>query len=121
VGTFHTPIDEYVMYIVKNSRLSQRMLKRIAKYYQDWFYSRCDVIIVPAPSAARYLQVKDRQIIPVSNGIDLARYGLTGRRVRAKRSLGGTVIIHGGSWASKTDRRVIGAVPLADKCLTQSS
>ena len=114
VGTFHTPIDEYVMYIAKNSRLSQRMLKRIAKYYQDWFYSRCDVIIVPAPSAARYLQVKDRQIIPVSNGIDLARYGLAGRdEFRAKHGLGDSpVIMHGGRLSfEKRIEGVIDAMP----------
>jgi glycosyltransferase involved in cell wall biosynthesis len=114
VGTFHTPIDEYVMYIAKNSKMSQRMLKRIAKYYQDWFYNRCDVIIVPAPSAARYLQVKDRQIIPVSNGIDLSRYGTAGRdEFRAKYSLGsGPVIMHGGrlSFEKRIDG-VINAMP----------
>jgi len=114
VGTLHTPIDEYVMYIAKNSRLSQRMLKRIAKYYQDWFYSRCDVIIVPAPSAARYLEVKDRQIIPVSNGIDLARYGLAGRdEFRSTHGLGDApVIMHGGRLSfEKRIEGVIDAMP----------
>ncbi|OPY29034.1 MAG: Trehalose synthase [Methanocella sp. PtaU1.Bin125] len=114
VGTFHTPIDEYVMYIAKNSRLSQRMLKRIAKYYQDWFYNRCDVVIVPAPSAARYLQVKGRPIIPVSNGIDLSRYGQAGRdEFRAKHGLGDApVIMHGGRLSfEKRIEGVIDAMP----------
>jgi 1,2-diacylglycerol 3-alpha-glucosyltransferase len=114
VGTFHTPIDEYVMYIAKRSKLSQRMLKRIAKYYQDWFYSRCDVIIVPAPSAARYLKVKDRQIIPVSNGIDLSRYGTSGRQeFRKKYGLGDApVIMHGGRLSfEKRIEGVIDAMP----------
>lgn len=115
VGTFHTPIDEYVMYIAKNSKISQRMLKRIAKYYQDWFYKRCDVIIVPAPSAARYLQVKDRQIIAVSNGLDLSRYSTAGRdEFRAKYGLGsGPVIMHGGRLSfEKRIGGVIDAMPL---------
>jgi 1,2-diacylglycerol 3-alpha-glucosyltransferase len=114
VGTFHTPIDEYVMYVAKNSKLSQRMLKRIAKYYQDWFYSRCDVIIVPAPAAARYLEVKDTQIIPVSNGIDLARYGPAGREeIRERFGLGdGPVILHGGRLSfEKRIEGVIDAMP----------
>jgi glycosyltransferase involved in cell wall biosynthesis len=114
VGTFHTPIDEYVMYVAKNSRLSQRMLKRIAKYYQDWFYSRCDVIIVPAPAAARYLEVKDKQIIPVSNGIDLSRYGPAGREeIRARFGLGESpVIMHGGRLSfEKRIEGVIDAMP----------
>jgi 1,2-diacylglycerol 3-alpha-glucosyltransferase len=115
VGTFHTPIDEYVMYVAKNSKLSQRMLKRIAKYYQDWFYSRCDVIIVPAPAAARYLDVRDKQIIPVSNGIDLARYGPAGRiEIRQRFGLGdGPVIMHGGRLSfEKRIEGVIDAMPL---------
>jgi glycosyltransferase involved in cell wall biosynthesis len=115
VGTFHTPIDEYVVYIAKNSKLSQRMLKRIAKYYQDWFYNRCDVIIVPAPAAARDLEVKDKQIITVSNGIDLSRYGLAGREeIRERFGLGcSPVILHGGrlSFEKRIDG-VINAMPL---------
>ena len=35
VGTFHTPVEEYVMYVAKRSKMSQRLLKRIAKEYQD--------------------------------------------------------------------------------------
>ncbi len=114
VGTFHTPIDEYVMYVAKSSKISQRMLKRIAKYYQDWFYNRCDVIIVPAPAAARYLDVKDKQIIAVSNGIDLTRYGPAGREeIRERFGLGGSpVILHGGRLSfEKRIEGVIDAMP----------
>ncbi len=115
VGTFHTPIDEYVMYIAKNSRLSQRMLRSVAKYYQDWFYNRCDVIIVPAPAAAKYLKVKDKQIIPVSNGLDLSRYGTAGRdEFRVKFGIGdGPVIMHGGRLSfEKRIHGVIDAMPI---------
>ncbi|HUL62048.1 MAG TPA: glycosyltransferase [Methanocella sp.] len=114
VGTFHTPIDEYVMYVAKTSKLSQRMLKRIARYYQDWFYSRCDVIIVPAPAAARYLEVRGKPIVPVSNGIDLARYGPAGREeLRQRFGLGAApVILHGGRLSfEKRIEGVIDAMP----------
>ena len=115
VGTFHTPIDEYVMYVARRSRMSQRMLKAVAKHYQDWFYGRCDVIIVPAPSAARYLRVKGKPIVPVSNGLDLARYGPAGRaEVRARFGLGdGPVIMHGGRLSfEKRIAGVLDAMPL---------
>jgi glycosyltransferase involved in cell wall biosynthesis len=115
VGTFHTPIDEYVMYIARRSRISQRLLKRVAQQYQDWFYRRCDIIIVPAPSAAAYLKVKDRTIVPVSNGIDLSRYGRAGREeIRDRFGLGdGPVIMHGGRLSfEKRIGGVIDAMPL---------
>lgn len=98
VGTFHTPIEEYVMYLAKRSRMSQSLLKSIARQYQDWFYRRCDIVIVPAPSAARYLRLKNKPIIPVSNGIDLTRYGPEGRdEIRERFGLTGSkVIMHGG-------------------------
>jgi len=114
VGTFHTPIDEYVMYIARRSRVSQRMLRSVAKYYQDWFYKRCDVIIVPAPSAAKYLKVKDKPIVPVSNGLDLSRYGPAGREeIRERFGLGDApVIMHGGRLSfEKRIRGVIDAMP----------
>ncbi len=114
VGTFHTPVEEYVMYVAKHSKMSQRLLKRIAKEYQDWFYKRCDLIIVPAPSAAKYLNVKKKPIVTVSNGLDLARYGLAGRdEIRARFGLGSSpVIMHGGRLSyEKRIEGVIAAMP----------
>lgn len=98
VGTFHTPIDEYVMYIARHSKLSQKILRKIAKEYQDWFYNKCDVIIVPAKSAAGYIDIKGKDIVVVSNGIDLSRYGTAGREeFRERYDLGSSpVILHGG-------------------------
>jgi glycosyltransferase involved in cell wall biosynthesis len=114
IGTFHTPIDEYVMYLAKRSTLSRKLLKRVAKEYQDWFYNRCDVIIVPAVSASRYISMKGKNIIAVSNGIDLSRYGGKGREeIRQKYGLGESpVILHGGrlSYEKRIDY-VIRAMP----------
>ncbi|HEY3421558.1 MAG TPA: glycosyltransferase [Methanocellaceae archaeon] len=118
VGTFHTPVDEYVVYIAKRSKMSQALLKRIAMAYQDWFYSRCDVIIVPAKSAAKYLHVKNKRIEVVSNGLDLSRYGIAGRKeFREKYGLGSApVIMHGGrlSFEKRIDG-VIKAMPFVLK------
>jgi glycosyltransferase involved in cell wall biosynthesis len=113
VGTFHTPVDEYVMYVAKHSKMSQRLLKRIAREYQDFFYKRCDVIIVPAPSAAKYLHVKNKPIVTVSNGLDLSRYGPAGREeVRQRFGLTGPVIMHGGRLSyEKRIEGVIDAMP----------
>jgi 1,2-diacylglycerol 3-alpha-glucosyltransferase len=114
VGTFHTPVDEYVVYLAKRFTMSRRMLKRIAKAYQNWFYSRCDVIIVPAGSAAKYLDVRDKHIEVVSNGLDLGRYGRAGGdELREKFGLGDNpVILHGGrlSFEKRIDG-VIKAMP----------
>jgi glycosyltransferase involved in cell wall biosynthesis len=114
IGTFHTPVDEYVVYLAKRFTLSRRLLKRIAKTYQNWFYGRCDVIIVPARSAAQYLEVKDKRIEVVSNGLDLDRYGRAGRdEFREKFGLGDSpVILHGGrlSFEKRIDG-VIAAMP----------
>ena len=115
VGTFHTPVDEYVVYIAKRSSLNRRFLKRVAKAYQNWFYRQCDMIIVPARSAAKYLEVKDRPIVVVSNGIDLARYGIAGREEFRRKygiAAGGPVILHGGrlSFEKRIDG-VIKAMP----------
>lgn len=114
VGTFHTPVEEYVVYLSKHFTFNRRFLKRIAKAYQNWFYGQCDVIIVPARSAARYLDVKNKRIVVVSNGIDLARYGTAGRqKFRQKFGLGdGPVIMHGGrlSFEKRIDG-VIRAMP----------
>jgi len=115
VGTFHTPIDEYVVYIARSSRISQRLLKRIAQQYQDWFYQRCDLIIVPAPAAAAYLHVKGKKIVAVSNGLDLGRYGRAGREeFRERFGLGAApVILHGGRLSfEKHIDGVISALPL---------
>jgi glycosyltransferase involved in cell wall biosynthesis len=118
VGTFHTPVDEYVIYIAKHSKMSRMLLKRIAMAYQDWFYSRCDVIIVPAKSAAKYLHVKNKRIEVVSNGIDLSRYSIAGRKeFRDKYGLGAApVIMHGGrlSFEKRIDG-VIKAMPFVLK------
>ena len=118
VGTFHTPVDQYVMYIAKRSKLTQKVLGKVAKEYQDWFYSRCDILIVPAKSAAAYIDIKDKEIIPVSNGIDLSRYGPEGRQeMREKFNLGDSpVIMHGGrlSYEKRIDY-VIRALPEVKK------
>lgn len=115
VGTFHTPVEEYVVYLSKRFAFNRRILKRIAKAYQNWFYNRCDIIIVPAKSAARYLDVKNKRIVVVSNGIDLSRYGPAGRQeFREKFGLGDApVILHGGrlSFEKRVDG-VIKAMPL---------
>lgn len=115
VGTFHTPVDEYVVYLSRHFKMSRRMLKGIARAYQNWFYGLCDVIIVPAKSAARYIDVKDRRIEVVSNGLDLKRYGREGRDAfREKFGLGESpVILHGGrlSFEKRIDG-VIKAMPL---------
>ena len=114
VGTFHTPVDEYVVYVARHFTMSRRMLKRIARTYQNWFYNRCDVVIVPAKSAARYIDLKDKRIEVVSNGLDLKRYGREGRdEFREKHGLGNSpVILHGGrlSFEKRIDR-VISAMP----------
>ncbi len=114
VGTFHTPVEEYVMYVAKRFETNRRILKRIVKAYQNWFYNRCDVIIVPAKSAAKYLDVKDKRIEVVSNGLDLSRYGTAGREeFREKFGLGDApVILHGGrlSFEKRVDS-VIKAMP----------
>ncbi|MCD1295339.1 glycosyltransferase family 4 protein [Methanocella sp. CWC-04] len=115
VGTFHTPIDGYVMYIAKRSKLLQKILGKIAKTYQDWFYNKCDVIVVPARSAAIYIDIKGKEIFPVSNGVDLSRYGPEGRQeFRDRYGLGnGPVILHGGrlSFEKRIDY-VIKAMPI---------
>jgi 1,2-diacylglycerol 3-alpha-glucosyltransferase len=115
IGTFHTPVDEYVVYLVKRFAFNRRILRRIARAYQNWFYNKCDVIIVPARSAAGCLDVKDKRIEVVSNGLDLKRYGRAGREeFRAKFGLGGSpVILHGGrlSYEKRIDG-VIKAMPL---------
>ena len=118
IGTFHTPVDEYVVYIAKRSKISRRLLKRIAMAYQDWFYSRCDVIIVPAKSAAKYLHVKNKRIEVVSNGLDLSRYSIAGRKeFRDKYGLGSApVIMHGGRLSfEKRPDGVIKAMPFVLK------
>ena len=118
VGTFHTPVDEYVVYIAKRSKMSQALLKKVAMAYQDWFYSRCDVIIVPAKSAAQYLHVKNKRIEVVSNGIDLSRYSIAGRKeFRDKYGLGtSSVIMHGGRLSfEKRPDGVIKAMPFVLK------
>lgn len=114
VGTFHTPVDEYVMYVAKKPGMRRNALKRIARQYQDWFYKRCDVVIVPANSAARYIDVPGKNIITVSNGLDLSRYGPEGRdEFRAKHGIGnGPVIMHGGRLSfEKRIEGVIKAMP----------
>jgi 1,2-diacylglycerol 3-alpha-glucosyltransferase len=115
IGTFHTPVDEYVVYLAKRFAFNRRILRRIARAYQNWFYKKCDVIIVPAGSAAGYLDVKDKRIEVVSNGLDLKRYGRAGREeFREKFGLRGSpVILHGGrlSFEKRIDG-VIKAMPL---------
>jgi len=115
IGTFHTPVDEYVVYLARRFAFNRRILKRIARAYQDWFYDKCDVVIVPAKSAAKYLNVKDKRIEVVSNGLDLKRYGPAGREeFREKFGLDDSpVILHGGrlSFEKRIDG-VIRAMPL---------
>lgn len=120
VGTFHTPVDEYVVYLAKRFAFNRRILKRIARAYQNWFYNKCDVVIVPAKSAANYLDVKNKRIEVVSNGLDLNMYGPAGRReFREKFGLGHSpVILHGGrlSFEKRIDF-VIRAMPLILKSI----
>jgi glycosyltransferase involved in cell wall biosynthesis len=123
VGTFHTPVDEYVVYLAKRFAFNRRILKRIARAYQDWFYDKCDVIVVPAKSAAGYLGVKDKRIEVVSNGIDLKMYGRAGRQeFRDGFGLGSSpVILHGGrlSFEKRIDG-VIRAMPLVLKAIPEA-
>ena len=123
IGTFHTPVDEYVVYLAKRFAFNRRILKRIARAYQNWFYNKCDIVVVPARSAARYLDVGDKRIEVVSNGLDLKKYGRTGRdEFREKFGLGDSpVIMHGGrlSFEKRIDfeikamPRVLEAIPEA--------
>jgi glycosyltransferase involved in cell wall biosynthesis len=120
IGTFHTPVDEYVVYLAKRFAFNRRILKRIARAYQNWFYDKCDVIVVPAKSAAKYLDVKNKRVEVVSNGIDLSRYGPAGRQeFRDRFGLGDSpVILHGGrlSFEKRIDF-VIKAMPLVLKAI----
>lgn len=110
VGTFHTPVDEYVVYLSRHFKRSRRVLQRIAKAYQNWFYGLCDVVVVPARSAARYLDVKNTRIEVVSNGLRLERYGRAGRReFRDRFGLADApVILHGGRLSF--EKRIDGVV-----------
>ncbi len=123
VGTFHTPVDEYVVYLAKRFAFNRKILKRIARAYQNWFYDKCDVVVVPAKSAAGYLDVGGRRIEVVSNGLDLKRYGRAGRQeFRDKFGLGGSpVIMHGGrlSFEKRIDG-VIKAMPQVLKAIPEA-
>jgi len=91
VGTFDTPISDYVHYVPVLGRLRpvNGMLSKAALKYMAWFYNRCDVVIAPSRAAAGWLSkagCKARVEI-LSNGVDTRKFSPENCDKRLRRRL----------------------------------
>lgn len=89
VGTFDTPISDYVHYVPVLGRLRpvNGALSKAALKYMAWFYNRCDVVIAPSRTAAGWLNeagCKARVEI-LSNGVDTRKFSPKNRDKKFRR------------------------------------
>lgn len=89
VGTLHTNIQEATHYLWKY-KTGRKVVKRIAKdvawKYLRMYYNQCDMTIVPSEFMERLCRQHGiRNVIALSNGIDLKRFR-PGRRTAWKKN-----------------------------------
>ena len=78
VGTFDTPISDYVHYLPFFGKfgVAKSALSGIARRYTAWLYNKCDVVIAPSPTAKKWLKETGckSKTISLSNGVDTSRF-----------------------------------------------
>ncbi len=78
IGTFDTPIQEYVHYLPVAGRIgaTKEVLSRLAVKYAVWYYNGCDIVTTPSETVKRQL-IKmgcKKRVVALSNGVDIRRY-----------------------------------------------
>ena len=74
IGTYHTPIHEYVGILSKNPYIKQVAEKLGIKYAVD-FYKKMDIVTAPSPTTTKFLiqhGLSDVRVLP--NGIKLEKF-----------------------------------------------
>lgn len=98
VSTFHTPVSDYVHYILKG-RLN-RLGQKAAWSYSKRYYNRCDAVIVPSRTVGQLLRSQGVKapIHVVPTGIRLSRFSKvkSSASVRKKFGLRGPFVLHTG-------------------------
>ena len=67
VVSYHTPIHEYIDYLP----VGQRVAEKIAKKFQNLFFSTADAVVVPTNHVKRKVERRtDTHVHAISNGVD---------------------------------------------------
>jgi len=76
VTSYHTPTAEYADYVAPSDAV-ERVVERVSKRYERWFFDHADAVIAPSESAAAHLTDDVGVAAPVTvvpNGIDTDRF-----------------------------------------------
>ena len=83
IGTYHTLIPEFLMYIPIPLVKDTRIAKRAAWKFTNFFYNKCDVITTPSLSMKMELEKNgSKKVVVLSNAIDFDAFS----RARKKTS-----------------------------------
>jgi glycosyltransferase involved in cell wall biosynthesis len=103
IGTFDTPISDYIHYIPLLGRRgpSKSFLSLLAKRYTVWFYNHCDLVTAPSETTKKELRKWGvrKPIEVVSNGVDVKRFSPANRNKKFRRSFcpaGRPLVLHVG-------------------------
>ncbi|WP_435335773.1 glycosyltransferase [Haloarchaeobius sp. TZWWS8] len=95
VASYHTPTAEYADYILPSEKLVGG-IQRLSERYEQWFYDRADLVIVPSVPTKRHLEQTvgvESEIQVVSNGIDIEQFRpVDDTAFRERNGLEGTLI-----------------------------
>jgi 1,2-diacylglycerol 3-alpha-glucosyltransferase len=72
VASYHTPSSEYAKYLSVNGTI-EKMVRRSATAYEQWFLDRAAVVIVPSAETGRHVREAvgvDSTVEVVPNGVD---------------------------------------------------
>jgi len=103
IGTFDTPIHEYVHYmpVAGKIKASREVLEKLAIKYSMWYYNRCDLVTAPSETVKKELKGLGckRKIEVLSNGVDMNRFRPENRSARLRKMFcrdGETMLFHVG-------------------------
>ncbi len=103
IGTFDTPISDYVFYLPLIGRLNpaRQFMSDLARKYTIWFYNHCDLVTAPSAITKKQLIAMGvkKPIEVLSNGVDVSLYSPEKRNENFRCRLcpdGEPLIIHVG-------------------------
>jgi len=93
LGTFHTLIPEYTVYL---SRRFESQLRKISWSYCRSYYNLCDAVTTPTDSMVSLLRERgfSKQMHVISNGVDFKKFEDDGNAIREEYGIKGKLVLY---------------------------
>lgn len=92
VATFHTPTAEYANYLTDSDML-ERGVRFLAEKYEQWFFNRVDLVIMPSEPCYDKLDTHTETIV-LNNGIEIDKFKPTDTsKFRSKYNLEANTLV----------------------------